>query len=220
MKTVIVGSRRVRAGLAALLLALAPALVGCGGGGKTPTDSTVGGTDAAAGGTDAAAAGPVVVMETTLGDLVVQLDPVNMPITTANFLAYVDSGFYDGTLIHRVVDDWVIQGGGYAPGLVPLTPMAPIPLETSPLVSHVHGAISMARTMDPNSATSQWFIVDWPATGTPPQPMQLDGQYAAFGVLIEGFDVLEMITQVMTGTSGGLMDVPVTEIVVTAAYRR
>jgi len=144
-----------------------------------------------------------VVLETTLGTMVVRLEDQEMPITTANFLTYVDSGFYDDTLIHRVVDDWVIQGGGFSSGLVPKSTNPAIPLETSPNVSHVHGAISMARTSDPNSATSQWFIVDWPTSGTPPQPAQLDGQYAAFGGLIEGLD-----------------DVPLTEIVVTSAHRR
>jgi len=132
----------------------------------------------------------------------------------------VDTGFYDGTLVHRVDDGWVIQGGGYTSGLTPKAPGAPIVLETSPNVSHVHGAISMARTSDPDSATSQWFIVDWPATGTPPQPGQLDGQYAAFGIVIEGLDVLAAISEVATTSAGGLDDVPVTEVVMTSAHRQ
>jgi cyclophilin family peptidyl-prolyl cis-trans isomerase len=163
---------------------------------------------------------PEVVLSTTMGDLVVELRGDVMPVTTSNFLGYVDAGFYDGTLIHRVVDDWVIQGGGYTTGLSPKPGGAPIPLETSPEVSHVHGAISMARTSDPDSATTQWFIVDWPDQGTPPQPAQLDGGYAAFGVLVEGFDVLAAITQVATTTVAPLQDVPVDEIVVTSARRR
>lgn len=162
---------------------------------------------------------PEVVLSTTLGELVVRLEPVEMPITTENFLAYVDAGFYDGTLIHRVVPGWVIQGGGYTAGLAPKPAMAPIPLETSDRVTHVHGAISMARTSDPDSATSQWFIVDARGAEPPPQ-RQLDGQYAAFGVLIEGDDVLAAITAVTTGSAGELDDVPVTEITVTAATRR
>lgn len=169
---------------------------------------------------DADGTAPVVVVSTSLGDLVVRLAHDEMPITTANFLSYVDEGWYDGTLIHRVEDDWVIQGGGYTSGLTAKTRRAPISLETSAQVSHVHGAISMARTSDPNSATTQWFIVDWPEDGTPPQPGQLDGEYAAFGVLIEGFDVLAAITQVSTGTVDTLQNVPDTEIVVTSAARR
>jgi cyclophilin family peptidyl-prolyl cis-trans isomerase len=198
----------MRAALALLLLAA------CGsGGGASP--------DASAGQADADDGNPVVVMATSMGDLVVELYPDQMPITTANFLRYIDDAWYDGTLIHRVVDDWVIQGGGYTSGLVPKTPYAPIALETSAQVSHVHGALSMARNPDvPDSATSQWFIVDWPDSGTPPQPAQLDGQFAAFGLLIEGFDVLAAITQVATTTSGALQDVPVTEIAVTSARRR
>jgi peptidyl-prolyl cis-trans isomerase A (cyclophilin A) len=162
---------------------------------------------------------PVVVMATSLGDLVVRLEPVEMPITTGNFLAYVDEGWFDGTLIHRVEPDWVIQGGGYTTGLAPKAADPPIVLETSDQVRHVHGAISMARTSDPNSATTQWFIVDWTGAGTPPQA-QLDGDYAAFGILIEGFDVLAEITAVATGPAGGLQNVPVTEITVTSARRR
>lgn len=162
---------------------------------------------------------PEVVLATSLGEMVVQLEPVEMPITTANFLAYVDAGWYDGTLIHRVDADWVIQGGGYTAGLVPKTPMDPIVLETSEQVLHVHGAISMARTPEPDSANSQWFIVDWPHPGTPVQS-QLDGSYAAFGVVIEGLDVLAAIAAVPTGTVGQLENVPTTEITVTSATRR
>ncbi len=169
---------------------------------------------------DAAQGDPTVALETTMGTMVVKLAQSEMPITTANFLAYVDTGFYDGTLVHRVDDGWVIQGGGYTTGLVPQTPGAPIALETSQLLSHTHGAISMARTPDPDSATSQWFIVDWPDQGPPTQPESLDGQYAAFGLVIEGLDVLAAISEVDTTSTGGLDDVPVTEIVVTSARRQ
>jgi cyclophilin family peptidyl-prolyl cis-trans isomerase len=190
-------------------------LVGCGGSsGGTPMP------DAPAGG-DGGPSGPVVVIETSMGNMVVQLDMDHEPITTGNFLHYVDEHFFDGTIVHRVIDGWVIQGGGYTPGLQPKTAdLPPIPLETSPYDSHVNGAISMARTSDPNSATTQWFIVDWPKTGTPPQPGQLDGHYAAFGVLIEGFDVLDRISMVQTTTMGAFMDVPVTDVVVNRMYRR
>jgi cyclophilin family peptidyl-prolyl cis-trans isomerase len=167
-----------------------------------------------------AAAHPIVVMETTMGTLRVQLDREHEPITTANFLHYVDEHFYDGTLVHRVIDGWVIQGGGYVPGLVPKPADAPaIPLEVNPADSHVNGAISMARTADPGSATTQWFLVDWPKTGTPPQPAQLDGRYAAFGVLTQGFDVLDAISQVATSSRGGLDNVPVMDVVVTHMYQ-
>lgn len=162
---------------------------------------------------------PVVVLSTSKGDLVVRLEPDEMPITTANFLAYVDSGWYDGTLVHRSIQDWVIQGGGYTTGLVRKEPMPSIALESSARVPHVHGAISMARSQAPDSATSQWFIVDWPHDSDGPQ-RQLDGDFAAFGNLIEGFDVLDAIAKVPTHTVGALEDVPVTELVVTRAARR
>lgn len=181
----------------------------CGGDGGAPA-----GPDA-----DPGTPKPVVVLTTRFGDLVVQLEPVEMPRTTANFLAYVDAGWYDGTLIHRVVADWVIQGGGYTTGLAPKTPMAAIGLETSANVPHIHGAISMARTSDPNSATSQWFIVDWPHPTSGPQ-RDLDGQYAAFGNVIEGLDVLAAITRESVHTVGNLQNVPLSEIVVTSAHRR
>jgi cyclophilin family peptidyl-prolyl cis-trans isomerase len=162
---------------------------------------------------------PVVVMATRFGDLVVELEAAEMPRTTANFLAYVDAHWYDGTLIHRVDADWVIQGGGYTTGLTPKPAMDPIDLETSARVPHVHGAISMARTADPDSATSQWFIVDWPHASDGPQP-QLDGAYAAFGNVIEGLDVLDLITGEPVHTVGALENVAVSEIVVTTATRR
>jgi len=161
---------------------------------------------------------PEVVLATSLGEIVVRLEPVEMPVTTANFLAYVDAGWFDGTLVHRAVEDWVIQGGGYTTGLAPKTAMAPIALETSDQVPHVHGAISMARTSEPDSATSQWFIVVWPHDGDGPQ-RQLDGDYAAFGHVIEGLDVVEAIGAVAVSTQAELADVPVTEIVVTSARR-
>lgn len=172
-----------------------------------------------AGDTNADAGFPEVVLSTTMGDLVVELDEVNMPITSGNFLAYVDSGFYDGTIIHRVINDWVIQGGGYTSGLTPVSPGDPIELELSAERTHVDGCLSMARSADPDSATCQWFICDWPEEGEPPQA-DLDGNYAAFGVLIEGFDVLETISEVATTTVGLLEDLPVEEIVVTQAFRR
>ena len=153
---------------------------------------------------------PRIRLSTTLGDMVVQLDAVNAPITTANFVHYVETGFYDGTIFHRVIDGFVIQGGGLLPDLSSKPTDPPIPLETSPALTHVDGAISMARTNDPNSATSQFYICDGPQDF-------LDGQYAAFGVLVEGFDVLAAISGVPTGSENGYDDVPVTDVIVNSA---
>jgi cyclophilin family peptidyl-prolyl cis-trans isomerase len=152
---------------------------------------------------------PKVLFSTTLGDMVMQLDAVNAPITTANFIAYVDDGFFDGTIFHRVIDGFVIQGGGFTPDLQMKPTDPPIPLEISSLI-HVDGAISMARTNEPDSATSQFFVCDGPQPG-------LDGNYAVFGVLIEGFEVLAAISAVPVGDEGPYTDVPVTDVIVNQA---
>ena len=148
-----------------------------------------------------------VRISTNLGDLVVELDPVEAPNTVANFKAYIDAGFYEGLIFHRVINNFMIQGGGLQPGMIPAEgQMPPINLEISGL-THVNGAISMARTNDPNSATSQFFICDGPQDF-------LDGQYAAFGVLSEGFDVLDTISSVQTTSVPPFDDVPVEDVVI------
>lgn len=179
-----------------------------GGAGMGP-----GGAD---GGDGAAGAGnPIIDMDTTMGRMSFELDAVRMPVTTANLLAYVDSGFYTGTIIHRVIPDFVIQGGGYLPGLLAKKTQAPIALETSPDILHDYGVISMARTSNPDSATSQFFVVNSQSGAH-----SLDGQYAAFGHLIEGAAVLDAISQVPTHNVGTTTDVPVTDVEVTSVTRR
>lgn len=187
---------------------------GAGTGGTSATGGSAGQGGDDAGG-DSAAAKPVVEIETSMGMMAIELEPDKMPITTANFLSYVDDGFFAGTIIHRVIPDFVIQGGGYEAGLVPKATKPPIVLETHPDLKHVYGAISMARTTDPNSATSQFFIVNAPGGAS-----NLDDQYAAFGNLIEGGAVLDAISGVATETQGTFDDVPVQDIVVTSAKRR
>jgi peptidyl-prolyl cis-trans isomerase A (cyclophilin A) len=184
---------------------------GTAGGGGTAGGAGQGGSDA---GPDAPTAKPAVEIVTSLGTLVVELEPDKMPITTDNFLAYVDDGFYAGTIVHRVIPSFMIQGGGFQPGLVPKATQEPIMLETHADLNHVYGAISMARTSDPNSATSQFFIVN-DQTGA----SHLDGQYAAFGNLIEGASVLDAISAVPTETQGSFDDVPVDDVVVISAQR-
>ncbi|GMV16286.1 MAG: peptidylprolyl isomerase [Myxococcales bacterium] len=194
---------------------------GGGSGGTAATGGMTGGSAGVAtggGGTgDAGGAGgkPVIEMDTSLGKMVFELEPTDMPVTTANFLSYVDSGFYDGTIIHRVLPDFVIQGGGYATGLVAKTANPPIKLETSPAVQHDYGVISMARTSDPDSADSQFFVVNAKAGSH-----SLDGSYAAFGRMLEGGAVLDAISGVPTQSQSGLEDVPVTEIVVKSVTRK
>lgn len=149
---------------------------------------------------------PRVRLETTLGDLVVLLDAVNAPITVANFVHYVEAGFYSDTIFHRVIDGFVVQGGGYGVDLQMKPTDAPIPLEIGPGLLHVDGAIGMARTMEPNSATSQFYLCDGPQPG-------LDGSYAVFGVLVEGADVLDAISAVATDPS----DTPIEPVILLSA---
>jgi len=148
------------------------------------------------------------VIETSMGSIKVELYPDKMPITTENFIKLANDGFYNGLVFHRVVKGFVIQGGGYYPnGTMKHSPYGPIKLETNPDVTHVDGAISMARTSDPNSATSQFFICDGPQHF-------LDGQYAAFGKVVDGMDVVRAIASVNTTTKYGMQDWPVNDVVI------
>jgi cyclophilin family peptidyl-prolyl cis-trans isomerase len=169
----------------------------------------------ASGGSAGSSTHPIIVLETNMGSMTFELDEVNMPNTTANFLEYVDAGFYSDTIIHRVIPDFVIQGGGFSSGMVQKSTNPPIALETSDQDLHDYGALSMARTNDPNSATSQFFVVNSQTQGH-----QLDGSYAAFGHMTEGSAVLDAISQVATQSVGIYDDVPVTDVVVISATHK
>ena len=179
------------------------------------TDS--GGSDTA-GGSDSGGTGDgvtQVVFETTLGDIVIALDEAAAPITSANFLAYVDAGFYDGTdgfeptIVHRVVPGFVIQGGGLTETLMPKATMPPIVNESGNGLSNLRGTVAMARTMDPDSATSQFFVnlVDNAFLDNPPG-------YAVFGEVVQGMDIVDAIAAVPTETVGPFEGVPVDPIIV------
>ena len=151
---------------------------------------------------------PVAVIDTSMGVIKVELYTDKMPNTTANFIRLADEGFYNGLVFHRVIDNFMIQGGGFYPnGTMKSDPYGPIKLETNPNVTHVDGAISMARTSDPNSATSQFFICDG-------DQHYLDGQYAAFGKVIDGMDVVRAIASVDTTTKNGMSDWPVDDVII------
>lgn len=162
---------------------------------------------------------PLVVIETSLGTMVVELDAARAPITVENFLTYVSEDFYDGTVFHRVIDGFVIQGGGFGPDYIAKPTRGSIVREIDPALRHVDGAIAMARSMDPDSAQSQWYITDGAQPG-------LDDEYAVFGVLIDGTATRDAISAVETGpgtlTLGDQMfevtDVPVEDVVVEQAY--
>jgi cyclophilin family peptidyl-prolyl cis-trans isomerase len=153
---------------------------------------------------------PVAVIDTSMGTIKVELYPNKMPITTANFIKLVNDRFYNGLVFHRVIDNFMIQGGGYYPnGTQKQDSYGAIKLETSADVLHVDGAISMARLSSPvDSATSQFFICDGAQTG-------LDGQYAAFGKVIDGMDVVRAIAAVQTTTKYGSMENwPVNDVII------
>lgn len=151
---------------------------------------------------------PLAIMDTIMGEMVLELYIDKMPITSENFIKLSQIGFFTELVFHRVIDDFVIQGGGYyANGTHKKSPYDPIVLETHPEVMHVDGAISMARTNDPNSATSQFFICDGPQH-------RLDGNYSAFGKVINGLDVLRDIASVETKTRYFMKDWPVDDIII------
>ena len=155
---------------------------------------------------------PQVTFETSMGNITIELDMVNAPETSSNFLNYARSGFYDGTVFHRVIDGFMIQGGGFTKDMEQKQTEAPIKLEISAL-KNTRGTVAMARTGDPHSATSQFFInvVDNPNLDAP----NPDGHgYAVFGRIVQGMDVVDRIRTVPTGTNKGHQNVPATPIIV------
>ncbi len=152
-------------------------------------------------------------VKTTEGTILFELYEERAPTTTANFIRYANDGFYDGLIFHRVIDGFMVQGGGFEPDMTKKTPTYdPIPLETHPELGHVDGAVAMARTNDPNSATSQFFIDD----GAQPhlEPSESSDGYAVFGQVVSGMNVVRAISAVETHTDGGHQDVPVEDIVI------
>ncbi len=163
-----------------------------------------------------AEAPPRVELVTTLGTIEIQLDPQRAPKSVANFLQYVKAGFYSGTIFHRVIPGFMIQGGGLTADMQQKPTRPPIPLESKNGLKNLRGTIAMARTSDPNSATSQFFInlVD-NASLDYPQP---DGHgYAVFGQVIKGMDVVDRIAKVATRDDGPMQNVPVTPVVIQQA---
>lgn len=158
-----------------------------------------------------------VKLATSMGDIVVELDRAKAPKTVDNFLEYVKAGHYDGTVFHRVIETFMIQGGGMKPDMSEKPTRAPIALESRNGLSNVRGSIAMARTMDPNSATAQFFInvKDNPFLD---QPNSRDGNgYAVFGKVVTGMDVVDKITTVPVGDKGRYQNVPLTEVTITKA---
>ena len=164
----------------------------------------------------AQAADPVVVLKTSMGEIDIQLDPKNAPISSANFLAYVKDGFYNGTIFHRIIPGFVVQGGGFTPDMVEKPTKAPIKNEATNGLHNLRGTISMARTNDPDSATSQFFLNLVDNSGKL-DPDAAPGGYAVFGKITKGLDVLDKMAGVQTTSVGGYDDVPAKPVTLISA---
>jgi cyclophilin family peptidyl-prolyl cis-trans isomerase len=162
---------------------------------------------------------PQVALITGKGSMTLELDPTLAPISTNNFLSYVNKGFYRSTLFHRIIPNFVIQGGGYSAGMLKKTEQsAPIELESNKGLSNVRGSLAMARTYVPNSATSEFYInlvdnlsLDYKNAANP--------GYAVFGKVIQGMDVADAIAAEPTGVVVGFSDVPLSEIALSLALQ-
>jgi len=153
-----------------------------------------------------------VTLETNYGTIVFELYPEEVPVTVANFVDYVEADFYTNLIFHRVIDDFMVQGGGFYrdsnDDMVQKTPIySPIPLEIDPDLRHLDGSVAMARTSDPNSATSQFYICDG-------SQAFLDDEYAVFGKVTSGMNVVREIALVPTHSEGGQSDVPVDDVII------
>ena len=166
----------------------------------------------------AQAANPQVEFRTNMGSFVVELYPDKAPKTVANFLEYVNSGFYDGTIFHRVINDFMIQGGGLTTDLRPKDTLPPIPNEANNGLRNEPGTLAMARKLNPNSATSQFFINlgdNKTLNYYRPEP-DLMG-YCVFGKVIRGMSIARQIGLVRTGPAGKMSNVPNEPIVIQGA---
>src|SRR5579859_4976836 len=154
----------------------------------------------------------MIVISTSLGDITVDLFADKAPVTVKNFLAYVDAGFYDGTIFHRVIPDFMVQCGGFTPDMVQKKTNPPIKNEADNGLSNEPYTLAMARTSDVDSATSQFFINL--ADNVFLDHGKRDFGYAVFGRVVKGTEVVDKIAGVKTGSAGGHRDVPVQPVVI------
>jgi len=168
-----------------------------------------------------AAQNPVVVMKTSMGEVEIELFQDKAPLTVANFLKYADKGFYNGTIFHRVMGNFMIQGGGFTPGMIEKKTSSPVKNEAFNGIPNKRGTVAMARTMEVHSATSQFFInvadnsfLDYKASTS-------EGfGYCVFGRVVKGMDVVDRIKSVQTGNSGYFQDVPLAAVVIQSIKRK
>ena len=166
--------------------------------------------------TPAANKAPHVLLDTSFGQIEVELDPVHAPISSKNFLDYVDSGFYNNTIFHRVIPGFMAQGGGFTAQMTQKPTRDPIKNEASNGLHNVRGTLSMARTSNPNSATSQFFIN---VADNPALDPGRDAGYAVFAKVVKGMDVVDNIVNTQTTTKSGMRDVPADPILIKSAKR-
>ncbi len=169
---------------------------------------------------ESAGEAPRVVLETNHGKIILELYPDKAPQSVENFLAYVDEGYYSGTIFHRVIDGFMIQGGGFTDDMMKKPTKNGVPNEADNGLKNSRGTIAMARTNDPHSATSQFFvnIVDnGPLDHTDKTPRGWG--YTVFGKVVDGMDVVDAIAKAPTGTVGPFRDVPSETVVIVSAQR-
>jgi len=158
---------------------------------------------------------PHVLISTSLGEIEVELYPDKAPVSVKNFLDYVNAKFYDNTIFHRVIYNFMIQGGGFTENMMPKDCNPPIPYEGDNGISNLRGTISYARTADPNSATSQFFINHRDNLGLDHGNTQDGYGYAVFGKVIRGLDIVDQIASVQTGSRpNGMRDVPTKPVLI------
>ena len=163
----------------------------------------------------------IIVIDTSLGTITAELWPEKSPKTVENFLTYVDDGFFDGLIFHRVIPNFMIQGGGFTPDMQQKATQAPVENEASADVGNDRGTLAMARTNDPHSATAQFFINhkdnDF-LTHTAPTPQGYG--YCVFGKVTDGLDVVDAIAAVKTTNVGGMGDVPAQPVLIRGIKRQ
>ena len=165
--------------------------------------------------------GTSVILVTTMGEIVIELEQEKAPESVKNFLEYVDAGFYDGTIFHRVIDRFMIQGGGFTEEMTQKTTRSAVGNEADNGLSNVRGTVAMARRGDPHSASSQFFINTVDNTALDHRDKTAQGWgYTVFGKVVEGMEVVDDISGVATSSKGAFRDVPREPVIIIEAKRR
>ena len=164
---------------------------------------------------------PYIEMQTSEGRILIELDTEAAPLTVRHFLSLVDAGFFDGLVFHRVIEGFMVQGGGFTPSYTLKEDDRKIPNESGNGLSNIRGTVAMARTRDPHSANSQFFINVADNQRLDPEKSPGGGRwgYTVFGVVIEGMDVVDSIAAVPTGRTNGMNDVPQIPIIIKSVER-